>query len=208
MNLILNTPTPPKIPSDDVGFLQLVCDHLRRRVLHETNPLSTTYPPDIDYIRQCANAAWASIDGPKNSIRRALLTQSWSMFLDGFPNVIEIPLSPIQAVTCIKYRDETGTWKQVPSSDYRVSAAHRWQPEIAPAPGRWWPVTQSGPEVVEVRFRAGFGDYLHDIPKPILQAILELTAHFYSERQPVVFGSPYELPFGVRHFLQSYRVFR
>lgn len=205
MNLVLNT--PPAALND--AFMRLVCDHLRRRVLIvEDSPPSTTWPQDIDYIRQCADAAIGAIDGPKNNIRRALLTQSWSLFLDGFPAVIEIPLSPIQAVTCIKYRDADGAWQQVASSKYRVSAAHSWQPEITPAPGDWWPVTQSGPEVVEVRFRAGFGDDHTDIPTPITQAILELCAHFYSERQPVVFGSPYELPFSVKRLLQPYRVFR
>lgn len=197
MNLVLNTPPADLAEQMDV----IICDHLRR-------PLLPTLPPDYGHILQCGRAAVARLDGPKSSIRRALLTQHWSMFLDGFPSVITIPLSPLQTVTCIKFRDPDGAWQQVASAKYRVSAAHSWQPEIAPVPGEWWPDTQAVKDAVEVRFRAGFGDSHADIPNAILQAVLELAAHHYSERQPVVFGAPHELPLGVKDLLSPYRVFR
>lgn len=70
-------------------------------------------------------------------------------------------------------------------------------------------MTQAGPEAVEVHFRAGFGDDHADIPAPIMQAVLEMAAHFYTERRPIIVGTIVaELPFGVKSLLAPYRVFR
>lgn len=205
MNLIQNV--APADPSD--AFIKVVCDHLRRRaIISEDSPPEAVWPADIDYIRHCTKAAIATLDGPKSTIRRALFDQEWSLYLDAFPAVIELPLSPLQGVVFIKYRDASGAWQTMDADDYRASATHSWQPEISPASGTWWPETSGDRECIEVCFDAGFGDDHADVPNAILQAILELAAHFYTERQPVVFGSPYELPFGVKSLLSPYRVFR
>jgi len=205
MNLIQTE--PPEAASD--AFMRLVCNHLRRRaVLSDDSPPDTAWPADIDYIRQCAEAAVSALDGPRSSIRRALFDQEWSLFLNGFPPVIEIPLSPVQSILFIKYLDEDGAWQTLDSSKYRLTASHTWQPEIAPSQGETWPSTMAVAESVEVSFEAGFGPSHTNIPNAILQAVLDLTAHFYTERQIVAFGTPTELPFGVKDLLKPYRVFR
>lgn len=205
MNLI-RTEAPAAL-SD--AFMRLACWHLNVHVeTDDDSPQETIWPDDIEYIRHCAEAAVAALDGPQSTIRRALLTQTWSLFLDGFPAVIEIPLAPVQSVESIKYRDDAGDWQTVDPTSYRVSGSHSWLPEIAPASGEYWPSVPFGSENVEVSFVAGYGDDHSHIPNAILQAVLELAANFYRERQPVAFGSPYELPFGVRDLLKPYRVFR
>jgi uncharacterized phiE125 gp8 family phage protein len=166
MNLVLTE--PPAAASD--AFMRLVCSHLRRRVATvEDSPPETAWPEDIDYIRQCAEAAVSALDGPHNTIRRALFDQEWSLFLNGFPPVIEIPLSPVQSILFIKYLDEDGAWQTLDSSKYRLTASHTWQPQIAPAQGEDWPSTMSVAESVEVSFEAGFGPSHTNIPNTILQ---------------------------------------
>ncbi|MEZ5782349.1 MAG: hypothetical protein R3D70_12120 [Rhizobiaceae bacterium] len=205
MNLIQ---TEPPVAASD-AFMRLVCSHLRRRIgTVEDSPSETTWPADIDYIRQCTEAAVSALDGPRNTIRRALFDQEWSLFLNGFPPVIEIPLSPVQSILSIKYLDEDGAWQTLDSSKYRLTASHTWQPEISPIQGEEWPSTMAIAESVEVSFKAGFGPSHTNIPNAILQAVLELAAHFYMERQIVAFGTPTELPFGVKRLLNPYRVFR
>jgi uncharacterized phiE125 gp8 family phage protein len=191
------------------SLMHLACDHLRRRVVTlPDSPPETEWPVDIDYIAQCLLAALSHVDGPQSTIRRALLTQGWSLFLDAFPPVVEIPLAPVQSINSIQYLDEDGAWQTMDPLLYRLSGAHSWQPEISPAHGESWPATLAIRDSIEISFNAGYGDAHTKIPNAILQAVLELTAHFYTERQPVVFGSPYELPLGVKRLLQPYKVFR
>ena len=192
-------------PSD--ALLRLACDHLRRFVVtDEDSPPGVEWPADIDYIRQCLVAAISHCDGPYSSIRRALLPQEWAVFLDRFPPVIELPLSPVTAVTYIKYVDSAGNWQTLDPSRYRLSGAYCWAPEISPAHGDAWPATLPVPDCVEVAFAAGYDE--EKIPPAIVQAVLELMAHFYAERQPVVFGNPYQLPMSVKALLAPYKVFR
>ena len=53
---------------------------------------------------------------------RALLTQTWDMYLDEFPcaGEIIIPLSPLQSVTSVSYVDQHGATQTWASANYRI----------------------------------------------------------------------------------------
>lgn len=191
-------------------ILQSVCDHLRQHAVLQSgdSPPQVIAPPDLAHIRRLTETAVAKLDGPKGMTGRALLTQRWSLWLDEFPPVIELPLPPLQTITCIKYLDTAGDWQTLPSSAYRVSGAHSWRPEIAPAHGEVWPITYDVKGAVEVRMRVGYGDTGDDVPAELLQAIRLFVAHFYQERSPVTFTTPHEIPMLVHDLIQPFKIYR
>lgn len=199
---------PPASLADQI--LQSVCDHLRRKAVLESgdSPPNVIAPTDLDHIRRLTETAVAKLDGPKGIIGRALLTQRWSVWLDCFPPVIELPIPPLQTITCIKYVDINGDWQTLPSSAYRVSGAQSWRPEIAPAHGETWPSTRNVRQSVEVRIRVGYGDTADDVPEELLQAIRLLVAHYYKQRELVVFSTPHVVPHQINDLIQPYRIYR
>src|SRR5665213_958293 len=64
------------------------------------------------------------IDGRDGYLGRALLTQTWDCWIDwNFPSdvcPIEMPLTPLQSVTYIKYIDPDGNQQTVDPSVYTV----------------------------------------------------------------------------------------
>jgi uncharacterized phiE125 gp8 family phage protein len=113
---------------------------------------------------------------------RAFVTQSWVLWLDGWPhgNCVEIPLPPLQAVTSLTTyaSDDAAT----------VLDASLFQVDIASSPAR---VTLKSPAViantrklnaVAIAFTAGYGDAASDVPQAIRTAILEMIAELYTNR--------------------------
>lgn len=118
-------------------------------------------------------------------LRRALISQTWDLTLDEWPdgNAITIPLPPLQSVTSLKYTDDDGTVNTMSSSWYIV--------DTASTPGRLvlkddysWPsddLREAMPIVV--RFVAGYGAAGSSVPGTILTAIKLLIGHWYENRE-------------------------
>jgi uncharacterized phiE125 gp8 family phage protein len=113
---------------------------------------------------------------------RAFVTQSWVLWLDGWPhgNCVEIPLPPLQAVTSLTTyaSDDAAT----------VLDASLFQIDTASSPAR---VTLKSPAVIAntrklnaiaIAFDAGYGDAAADVPQAIRTAILEMIAELYTNR--------------------------
>jgi len=89
---------------------------------------------------------------------RGILTQTWTLLLDGFANIIELPMAaPLQSVTSVKYYDENGTQQTLATSVYDTDTASR--------PGRVvlkvdqsWPGTQTLRRngTVEIKYVVGW----------------------------------------------------
>jgi uncharacterized phiE125 gp8 family phage protein len=161
-------------------------------------------------------AARQHLDGRDGWLGRALVTQEWDLFLDGFPSpswnpwndyadAIRVPLPPLQSVTFIKYVDNDGVEQTWTSSEYRVDK--RSQPgRITPEHGKSYPSTRAVMNAVTVRFKAGYGQAAA-VPGPIKLGITALVAHFYEHREPVITGTiAEELPMHVQALLAPYQV--
>lgn len=58
----------------------------------------------------------------------------------------------------------------------------------------------------DITFTAGFGDTASDVPAPIRQALLQLIAHWYENREPIVIGETVaRIPDTVSSLLMAYR---
>lgn len=140
---------------------------------------------DDDYITALIVAArWAA----ESATGRALMTQTWDLLLDAFPQKeILIGKLPIQSITHVKYYDGDGALQTMDSADYALDAdaLPGW---LLPAYGESWPVTQDTANAVMVRFVAGYADSA-SVPQPIKHWILMYLGQLYQQREPVVAGA-------------------
>lgn len=155
-------------PQSPAITLAEIKDCLRIR---QTN---TSRDADLERI---ADGAIAELDGPSGCLRRALVTQRWSYWLKQFSPVIKVPLPPLQAAECIKYRDTDGAWQDLASSEYEVTGiGGADRAEIRPAFGKSWPSTAGYGDGydVEVQIQCGYGDS-EDIPGDLKNALLTIV---------------------------------
>lgn len=109
-----------------------------------------------------------------------LITATWTLKLDAFPDVIFAPRGPLQSAT-IQYVDGAGATQTLSPSNYTVdSSSHPGR--IIPAYGYCWPSTRCHINAVTVAMVNGFGDSAVDVPQPIKQAILIYTGILYENR--------------------------
>ncbi len=142
--------------------------------------------------------------------RRQLVTATWDLTLDGWPDgdTILMPLPPLQGVTSITYKDSGETVYALLATDYIVDKAEE-PGRIVLAYGKTWPSAALYPAAaITVRFTAGYGDAAA-VPQAIKQAILLLVAHWYENREATIGGAiQREIPFAVEALLWPYRALR
>jgi uncharacterized phiE125 gp8 family phage protein len=163
------------------------------------------------YIR----AARKNIEGPNGFTGRALVTQTWELVLDEFPDAeIRIPLPPLQTVESVKYYDTDGNLQTVSSSDYEVDTVDEpgW---ISPITTGWPTGLLTGINAVIVRFVAGYPidegasppDAAGNVPEDIKAALLLQIGALYENRENVLVGQAASvLPMGAEWLLRPHRV--
>lgn len=139
--------------------------------------------------------------------RRALISQTWDMTLDDWPesDAIEVPLPPLQSVTSITYVDEDGNSATVSASDYSVDTTSDPGRIVLDADASWPSVSLRPANGVTVRFVAGYGAAGSDVPAAIRSAILLLVGHLYENREATS-QNIFQLPMGVDMLLWPFRV--
>jgi uncharacterized phiE125 gp8 family phage protein len=115
-------------------------------------------------------------------LRRALMTQTWTLTLDTFPTAIELAHPPLQAVNSIIFLEAVAGAPTILSpASYIVDGASEpgW---IQPANGYDWP--QVWPEInaITVEFVCGYAN-ASAVPQAIKQWILLHVAHYYAHRE-------------------------
>ena len=131
---------------------------------------------------------------------RAFVTQDWMLWRDCWAELVEIPLPPLQAVTAVNVYAPDGTATAIDPSNYTIDTASQ--------PARLLfgcipPVALRAINAVSVAFSAGYGDAANDVPAPVREAILEITAELYVHRG----DGPEEISLAAQTLLAPYRVF-
>lgn len=180
---------------------------------------SPAEPADASVISFLRDAAEQLLDGPAGVLGRALLTQTWKLYLDEFPcggtyrpgkgwvdkGAIHVPLPPIQSVSSITYVDTAGATQTLASSVYQVVNRQRQGSMIVEAYGQSWPSTRDIPQAVAVTFVAGYGA-ASAVPAPIRQAIRASVVHWYENRGVVEIGRAVNtLPWAADMLVSQYR---
>jgi uncharacterized phiE125 gp8 family phage protein len=140
----------------------------------------------------------------------ALITQSWSYFLDAWPRgrALALPLRPVQNVSAVRLYDENAVVTALPPDSYLLDGAGS-PPRLVRQGALVWPKPGRIANGIEVALTAGYGNAAADVPGPIRQAILLLVAHWYDHRSPVEIGHLAEpVPDMVCELLAPYRAVR
>lgn len=143
----------------------------------------------------------------EHNLGLALIRQSWSLYLDAWPekSYVELPLSPLISIDAIRVYGQSGTYTTIDPGQFFIDTISR-RPRLVREKGQSWPVPGRNANAVEIAFTAGYGDTPEDVPMPIRQAIKLMIAHWYEEREPVVFGHDADtVPLTVASLIQPYQ---
>jgi uncharacterized phiE125 gp8 family phage protein len=118
----------------------------------------------------------------EHKTNRALVTQTWEVTLDSFPDAIQLSKSPVASVVHVKYFDTDGVLQALDPQDYLVD--DKSEPGyIVPAPGRAWPATANRINAVEVQYTCGYGPTEASVPDEAKSYILARVQQYFA---PVV----------------------
>ena len=137
--------------------------------------------------------------------RRALITQSWRLTLDAWPDDgrIAVRPAPLRALTAARVYDADGNGAPVDTQAFVLdfgASALAFMAWALPQPGR----SAAG---IELDVTVGYGDGARDVPEPLRQAVRLLVAHWYENRGLAAVGHDVSmLPATVAALLAPYRM--
>jgi uncharacterized phiE125 gp8 family phage protein len=121
-----------------------------------------------EYIADLIKAARQACE---ERTERTLITTTWLLTLDAFPDAIMLRQPPIIAVQSIDYVDEAGLVQTLDPADYKVDNVSE-PGYVVPAFEKAWPATRSEINAVRVSYTAGYGDAASSVPMPLIQWML------------------------------------
>lgn len=137
---------------------------------------------------------------------RGLLTQTWTLSISEFVDVIPLPMAaPLQSVTFVKYYNTDGTLTTMATSNYVVDTISR-PGCVALAAGESWPSIQSNRQVnrVQIAYVVGWTS-ASLIPESIRQGLRLYIGYLDADRDGLEPGGEQALK--VAHRFWSDRVF-
>lgn len=159
-----------------------------------------------EYIKSIILAAAGAIDGRDGWLGRALITQTWKLTMDIWPNgrTINLHLPPLDSVTSVKYYDANNTLQTFDASNYNVITTTE-PGQIELVDGASWPSTYNRSDAIFIEFVCGYGGSHVQIPERIKQYIKIHAGELYMNREETIVGaSIVEIPH-VRNMLDNYR---
>ena len=124
---------------------------------------------------------------------RALVTQTWELVHDTFPEAFVLRKAPIASVTSVKYIDPaTGAEQTLDPADTLLDNASE-PGYLVPAYGKAWPTARAVPNAVRCRYVCGYGNAAA-VPQAIKQWMLLAIGTMYAQRETVVAGTVANLP--------------
>ncbi|ETR75910.1 hypothetical protein X566_20115 [Afipia sp. P52-10] len=123
------------------------------------------------YIR----AATMQIDAWSGFLGRALIEQTWTLYLPCFARHLPLPIPPARSIESIKYVDPEGVEQTLDPERYTLLPG---APEtVIAAYGQSWPAHRLQPDAVRIAFVCGYGPDGSAVPENIRMAIcLQVSA--------------------------------
>ncbi len=117
--------------------------------------LRVDHSAEDDLVRSMITAAREQVESDTGS---ALITQTWKLVLDAFPDAdnILLPRPPLQSVTSVAYLDGDGNQQTLSAGAYVVDTDSR-PGRLSLAVGESWPDTYGQAGDVEITYVAGYG---------------------------------------------------
>ena len=121
--------------------------------------------------------------------QRALITQTWDLFLDEFPDYderkpyIALPFGNLQSVTSVAYTDSDGTVTTMDVTDDYLVNANSEPGRICLPYGASWPSFTAHPvNPIAIRYTAGYGATAASVPAAIRTALKMIAESLYNDR--------------------------
>jgi len=151
----------------------------------------------------------AAVNWIENECRRAIMPQTWKLFMDDWPedDIIWVPRPRLRQVDSLTYVDTDGDLQTLDASKYQVDT--NTEPgRIKPAYGETWPSVRDQFNPITVTFQNGWAD-ADSVPEDIVLGIWLLVSHWYENREPVIVGTiSSELEFALKALVSPYRIHR
>jgi uncharacterized phiE125 gp8 family phage protein len=141
---------------------------------------------------------------------RALIDQTIDLYVDAFPAsgslTIAIPRPPLIEIEGVFY---TSGGSELEFTGFAVDAVSQPARIYLPVSGSW-PTTDTTPNAVRIRYRAGYLDTgvsppADDVPKAIIAAIKLYLGTLYEQRETFQPNTVYAMPWGAENLLRMYR---
>lgn len=162
----------------------------------------TTVPPAVEPVTLAEAKLWARVENPDEDqlmsdlivaarqrvevdLKRALITQTKTLFMGGFPSAwsqIQLPYPPLQSVVSVVYTSMLGTPVTADPAVY-LSAANSSPGRVWLPLGSVWPITAPFPDSVRITYVCGYGDTAVSVPMTIRLAMRALIAANYLYRE-------------------------
>ncbi len=137
-------------------------------------------------------------------IGRALITRTVRLRASCFADLAPLPLSPLQAVTAIRYLATDGAEQLLDPAAYRAIDGL----DAAIVATGAWPTTAIAADAVRAEVRVGFGDTAKEVPEPIRIAMLLIIGDWDRNREDTNVGNIVSsMPNGLARLLENYRRF-
>ena len=176
--------------------------HWKLKTDATTEPITTaqakahcniTTSDDDTYIDILIKAARQKVESDTG---RAFINQSWYLYLDSFPvssgTALYLPMSPMSAVTAIKYTDTADAEQTWSSAYYDADTAHE-PGRVLPKYGYTYPTdVKDKPSCVQVEYVSGYGANIGAaalLPATMTQALYLLVSHWYENREVIITGT-------------------
>ncbi len=131
---------------------------------------------------------------------KQLGNQVWTVYGDCWADITSIAFKPITSVV-ITYDDEDGVEQTLAADQYYLDDK-AYPATICPATDVTWPDLDTGPNVIRVTVTCGYTS----APSAMEAAINMLVGDMYMNRENSNMTQMYEVPLGVKAFLDQVRV--
>lgn len=208
-----------------VGETTLVLNACRTRLTIEDTLIEgpTIEPLDLEEVKKQRKVSSTSLDTLfvlwisaarqlfEEQTGCQLMTATYETRYDAFAvdGVIEVPHPPLQSVTSVTYLDDAGDEQTVDPATYTVLAPSSDRPSrgrIVLNTGAAWPTVITRPNVVRVRYVAGYGGAPGAVPELVKVALFFLVGHFHRFGEDVQDAKLAAIPRGADSIMQAWKL--
>ncbi len=159
---------------------------------------------DNSYIQTLISVAR---DVAERTTGRAMLTQSWSACMSGWPTggCVLLTVTPVASVASVQYYAEGETSLTTLDAGNYILATGVTPAALVFNEDFDAPALASRPDAVRINFVAGAATP-NAVDPSLRHAVRILLRHYYDNPEAAASGSFSELPFSLRHLLESHRV--
>jgi uncharacterized phiE125 gp8 family phage protein len=160
--------------------------------------LRATSSDEDDLIQSLLDAATEMVSERTGLVLGA---ETWVWKMRVVSGAVDLPKTPVTAITAMTYFDAAGTSQTDTPGNYRLLADPE-RPNLRPAPGFSWPATEVRDDAMTITFTAG----LAICPPALRTAILMLVAHWFHNRSAVTDGAMAEVPQSASALIDLHRL--